>query len=31
VRAMGTQEIRTAIETAIGYLTAHPDEARYTD
>ena len=25
------QEIRTAIETATGYLTEHPDEARYTD
>jgi uncharacterized OsmC-like protein len=28
---MGTQEIRSAIEAAIGYLTEHPDEARYTD
>lgn len=28
---MGTQEIRSAIETATGYLTEHPDEARYTD
>jgi uncharacterized OsmC-like protein len=28
---MGTQEIRSAIESAIGYLTGHPDEARYTD
>jgi uncharacterized OsmC-like protein len=28
---VGTQEMRTAIEAAIGYLTEHPDEARYTD
>jgi uncharacterized OsmC-like protein len=28
---MGNQEIRSAIEAAIGYLTEHPDEARYTD
>jgi len=28
---MGTQEIRSAIEAAIGYLTEHPEEARYTD
>jgi uncharacterized OsmC-like protein len=28
---MATNEIRTAIETAIGYLTDHPGEARYTD
>lgn len=28
---MGTEEIRSAIESAIGYLTEHPDEARYTD
>jgi uncharacterized OsmC-like protein len=28
---MGTQEIRSAIEAAVGYLTEHPDEARYTD
>lgn len=28
---MGNQEIRSAIEAAISYLTEHPDEARYTD
>lgn len=28
---MSTQEIRSAIENAVGYLTEHPDEARYTD
>jgi uncharacterized OsmC-like protein len=28
---MGTEQIRSAIENAIGYLTEHPDEARYTD
>lgn len=28
---MGTQEIHSAIEAAVGYLTEHPDEARYTD
>jgi len=28
---MGTQEIRSAIEGAVGYLTEHPGEARYTD
>lgn len=28
---MGSHEIRSAIEQAIGYLTDHPDEARYTD
>lgn len=26
-----TSEIRAAIEAAIGYLSDHPDEARYTD
>jgi uncharacterized OsmC-like protein len=28
---MGAEQIRSAIETAIGYLTQHPEEARYTD
>jgi uncharacterized OsmC-like protein len=28
---MGAEDIRAAIEGAIGYLTEHPDEARYTD
>lgn len=28
---MGAPEIRAAIESAVGYLTEHPDEARYTD
>lgn len=26
-----SEQIRSAIEAAIGYLTEHPDEARYTD
>ena len=26
-----TEHIRTSIESAIGYLTEHPDEAKYTD
>ena len=28
---MGAPEIRAAIESAVQYLTEHPDEARYTD
>lgn len=28
---MGAEEIRSAIEAAVGYLTEHPGEARYTD
>jgi uncharacterized OsmC-like protein len=28
---MGTEQIRSAVEKAIGYVTEHPDEARYTD
>lgn len=28
---MGADNIRASIEGAIGYLTEHPDEARYTD
>jgi uncharacterized OsmC-like protein len=28
---VGADEIRSAIEAAVGYLTEHPDEARYTD
>jgi len=28
---MGAEDIRAAIEGAVGYLTEHPDEARYTD
>lgn len=28
---MASENIKRSIEAAIGYLTAHPDEARYTD
>jgi uncharacterized OsmC-like protein len=28
---VGTEQIRSAIEKAIDYVTEHPDEARYTD
>jgi len=28
---VGAEEIRAAIEAAVGYLTEHPGEARYTD
>jgi uncharacterized OsmC-like protein len=28
---MGTEQIRSAIEKAVDYVTEHPDEARYTD